>query len=91
MNIQELLKDPAKVEKICSDYFYSVDKNKNGFLELREIKKILARYAEDNDTVQEPEEKIKAAFNQLDLNKDGKISYDEFKSLFQSYLAKNAK
>ena len=87
MNIPEILKDPAKVDKICREYFYSVDKNKNGVLEFKEIKNILAKFAEDTDTIQEPEEKIKTAFNQLDTNNDGKISYEEFKTLFQNYLA----
>ena len=87
MNITEILKDPAKVDKICREYFYSVDKNKNGVLEFKEIKNILAKFAEDTDTIQEPEEKIKTAFNQLDSNNDGKISYEEFKTLFQNYLA----
>ena len=87
MNIPEILKDPAKVDKICREYFYSVDKNKNGVLEFKEIKNILAKFAEDTDTIQEPEEKIKTAFNQLDSNNDGKISYEEFKTLFQNYLA----
>ena len=87
MNIPEILKDPAKVDKICREYFYSVDKNKNGVLEFKEIKNILAKFAEDTDTIQEPEEKINTAFNQLDSNNDGKISYEEFKTLFQNYLA----
>ena len=91
MSIQELLKDPAKIEKICSDYFYSIDKNKNGVLEFREIKKILRKFAEETDTAQEPEEKIKTAFNQLDSNNDGKISYEEFKTLFQHYLSQYSK
>ena len=86
MNIPEILKDPAKVDKICREYFYSVDKNKNGVLEFKEIKNILAKFAEDTDTIQEPEEKIKTAFNQLDSNNDGKISYEEFKTLFQKLL-----
>ena len=91
MNVQEILKDSAKIEKICSGYFYSVDKNKNGVLEFKEIKNILAKFAEDTDTIQEPEEQIKAAFNQLDSNNDGKISYDEFKTLFQNYLTNYGK
>ena len=91
MNIQELLKDPDKIDKICRDYFYCVDKNKNGVLEFKEIRKILAKYAEDTDTIQESDDEIKKAFELLDTNKDGKISYDEFKTLFQSYLGRFGK
>ena len=86
MNIQELLNEPGKIDKICRDYFNSVDKNKNGVLEFKEIKKILAKFAEDTSTTQEADEEIRKAFQQLDKNNDGKICYDEFKSLFDSYL-----
>ena len=86
MNVQELLQDPQKIEKICRNYFDSVDKNKNGILEYKEIKVILAKFAEQSNSIQPPEEDIKDAFKKLDANKDNKISYLEFKSLFNKYL-----
>ena len=88
MSIQEFLNDPAKVDKALHDYFSAVDKNKNGVLEYKEIKKILIKFSEDTDTVIETDDEIKKAFIQLDTNKDGKISLDEFKALFQIYLNK---
>ena len=88
MEIQGLLKDPNEIDKVCRNYFFSVDKNKNGVLEFKEIRRILDKFAEDTDTVQESEENIRKAFDQLDTNHDGKISYEEFKNLFQSYLSK---
>ena len=88
MEIQGLLKDPKEIDKVCRNYFFSVDKNKNGVLEFKEIRRILDKFAEDTDTVQESEENIRKAFDQLDTNHDGKISYEEFKNLFQSYLSK---
>ena len=88
MEIQGLLKDPKEIDKVCGNYFFSVDKNKNGVLEFKEIRRILDKFAEDTDTVQESEENIRKAFDQLDTNHDGKISYAEFKNLFQSYLSK---
>ena len=88
MDIQGLLKDPKEIDKVCRNYFFSVDKNKNGVLEFKEIRRILDKFAEDTDTVQESEENIRKAFDQLDTNHDGKISYEEFKNLFQSYLSK---
>ena len=88
MEIQGLLKDPKEIDKVCGNYFFSVDKNKNGVLEFKEIRRILDKFAEDTDTVQESEENIRKAFDQLDTNHDGKISYEEFKNLFQSYLSK---
>ena len=86
MDVKELMKDPNKVDKICKTYFDSIDKNKNGVLEYKEIRQILAKFAEENDSLNPPEEEIKNAFNQLDTNKDGKISFSEFKRLFNKYL-----
>ena len=57
-------------------------------MEYKEIKKILIKFSEDTDTVIETDDEIKKAFDQLDTNKDGKISFDEFKALFQIYLNK---
>ena len=86
MNIEELKNDETKIEKICKDYYESVDKNKNGVLEFKEIKSILVKFADVSNSIQPVDEDIRKAFNQLDTNKDGKISYSEFKNLFNSYL-----
>ena len=91
MNVNELLKNPEKVDGICRKYFDSIDKNKNGVLEYKEIKVILAKFAEQSNSIQPPEDEIKDAFNKLDTNKDKKISYSEFKSLFNNYLLKVSK
>ena len=91
MNVQELLSNPEKVEQICSQYFNSIDKNRNGVLEYREISSILAKFANDSNSIRSPENEIVDAFNQLDKNKDGKISYTEFKALFDKYLSSIAK
>ena len=88
MDIQGLLKDLKEIDKVCGNYFFSVDKNKNGVLEFKEIRRILDKFAEDTDTIQESEENVRKAFDQLDTNHDGKISYEEFKNLFQSYLSR---
>ena len=86
MNIEEIAKDPVKIDKICRDYFSTVDKNSNGVLEFKEIKSILSKFSEDTDTAQHADEDIKKAFDQLDTNDDGKINLEEFKSLFLTYL-----
>ena len=86
MDVSELIKNPEKVEKICRNYFDSIDKNKNGVLEYREIKVILAKFAQDSNSIKLPEDDIIDAFKKLDSNKDGKISFQEFKSLFDQYL-----
>ena len=91
MEIQGLLKDPNEVEKVCRNNFFSVDKNQNGVLEFKEIRRILDKFAEDNNVVQESEEIILKVFDQLDTNHGGKISYEEFKNLFQSQLSKYTK
>ena len=63
MEIQGLLKDPKEIDKVCGNYFFSVDKNKNGVLEFKEIRRILDKFAEDTDAVQESEENNRKAFD----------------------------
>ena len=84
--IEELLKDPQKREKFCRQYFDSIDKNRNGVLEYKEIKVILSKFADESNSIQSPEDEIIDAFNKLDGNKDGKISFSEFQMLFDKYL-----
>ena len=91
MNVSELMKNPKKVEEVCRQYFDSIDKNKNGLLEYKEIKIILAKFADESNSIKPPEDEIVDPFKKLDTNNDGKISFSEFKTLFVKYLGNLSK
>ena len=86
MNIEELKKDPAKIEQIAKTSFNQFDKNKNGHLEFSEIYKVLEGFSSSNSFVKPSKDEVKKTFDILDLDKDGKISFSEFKKLFEQYI-----
>ncbi|KAL9234787.1 hypothetical protein vseg_009614 [Gypsophila vaccaria] len=55
--------------------FSFFDKNKTGFIEIDELRDALN---EDTDVVADTEEVINAIMHDVDTDKDGRISYDEF-------------
>ncbi|CAN6807286.1 unnamed protein product [Brassica oleracea] len=60
--------------------FKYFDKNGNGFIELDELKEALF----DDKLGQGSDQWIKDIFFDVDLNKDGRISFDEFKAMMKS-------
>jgi calcium-binding protein CML len=82
----ELLKDEKQLDLITKKAFDSYDNNKNGLLDLDEIHNILKTFAKQNNFPNPTKKECEVVFNSLDLNKDGKINYDEFKIFFTKYL-----
>ncbi|XP_023639669.1 calcium-dependent protein kinase 24 isoform X2 [Capsella rubella] len=60
--------------------FKYFDKNGNGYIELDELKEALW----DDKLGQSSDQWIKDIFFDVDLNKDGRISFDEFKAMMKS-------
>jgi len=71
-------------EDIIKFSFIFFDKDQNGEITVEEIKEILIKNF--NKDVKSYEDSIKNIINEVDLNKDGKISYDEFKNMMNSLL-----
>ncbi len=82
----DLLKDENQLEIITKKAFDSYDNNKNGLLDLDEIYNILKSFAKQNNFPNPTKKECEEVFKSLDLNKDGKINYDEFKVFFIKYL-----
>ncbi|XVF75805.1 hypothetical protein PTKIN_Ptkin13bG0216400 [Pterospermum kingtungense] len=59
--------------------FEFFDKNHNGYIEIEEIRDALANEIETNS-----EEVISAIMHDVDTDKDGRISYDEFAAMMKS-------
>ena len=57
--------------------FEIFDKDKNGFIDIFEMKEVMNVLGYDLN-----EEEIKDMFDEADFNKDGKVSFEEFKNLW---------
>ena len=82
----DLLKDENQLEIITKKAFDSYDNNKNGLLDLDEIYNILKSFAKQNNFPNPTRKECEVVFKSLDLNKDGKINYEEFKQFFIKFL-----
>ena len=84
--VKELLNDENQLDLITKKAFDSYDKNKSWLLELDEIENILKTFAKQNNFPNPTRKECEVVFNSLDLNKDGKINYEEFKQFFIKFL-----
>lgn len=71
-------------EEIIKFSFLFFDKDQNGEITTDEIKEILIKSF--NKDVKSHEDSIKSIITEVDVNKDGKISYEEFKKMMNSIL-----
>ena len=67
--------DEDKYLKSC---FLSLDRNKNGYISLHEIRYIITHYNEEIT-----EEEIKDLMEEADTDKDGYVSFDEFMTIMK--------
>ncbi len=79
-------KDNFITEDIIKFSFIFFDKDQNGEITCEEIKEILIKNF--NKDVQSYEESIKNIIKEVDENKDGKISFEEFKKMMNSLLVR---
>ncbi|KAJ4840374.1 Calcium-dependent protein kinase 24 [Turnera subulata] len=68
----------------CDDYlteaFSFFDKNRTGYIEFEELKDVLV----DDKSSPNHEQVIKDIISDVDLDKDGRISYDEFRAMMKN-------
>jgi Ca2+-binding EF-hand superfamily protein len=88
--INDLLKDEKQLDLVIKNAFNTYDKNKNGLLDIDEVESILISFSKQNNIPNPTRKECEALFTSLDLNKDGKIDYKEFKIFFTQFL-KNSK
>lgn len=60
--------------------FAFFDQNKNGYIEFEELRDALS----DNENVNDTEGVINAIMHDVDTDKDGRISYDEFAAMMKA-------
>ncbi|XP_057515166.1 calcium-dependent protein kinase 8-like [Amaranthus tricolor] len=86
LNYSEFLAVSIHIKKMANDEhlhraFSFFDKNKTGFIEVDELREALN---DEGDEVSNTEEVINAIMHDVDTDKDGRISYDEFSTMMKA-------
>lgn len=84
--VQEILQDKTKLQKVCKAVFDSVDLDQSGFIDYKELEKTMAQLSESLGLPPVSEKDVQDAYKVLDVNEDGKISLEEFSVLTKQLL-----
>ena len=78
------MEEELKMEALAQEIFDFYDANKNGTLEMKEMKNIIAHIAKRLEVPTPNDEEIEKGFHSLDVNKDGVIQFREFLPFYKS-------
>eukprot|EP00831_Metopus_contortus_P039515 TRINITY_DN3096_c0_g1_i4.p1 TRINITY_DN3096_c0_g1~~TRINITY_DN3096_c0_g1_i4.p1 ORF type:complete len:603 (+),score=112.24 TRINITY_DN3096_c0_g1_i4:108-1916(+) len=71
--VESIIKENNELVKLIASVFNEFDKDKSGYIELKEIKEVAKELGTEI-----PESEAEEIIQELDINKDGKISMEEF-------------
>jgi Ca2+-binding EF-hand superfamily protein len=89
MNRQEvdaLLKSRERLETTAKKGFEEVDTNGSGKIDFDEVEKVLKSFARGNGLLPPSRKDVEDVYTQLDMDKSGKIDYNEFVTFFERFL-----
>lgn len=78
------MEEQLKMEALAQEVFNFYDANKNGTLEMKEMKNIIIHIAKQLKVPTPNDEEIEKGFHDLDVNKDGVIQFREFLPFYKS-------
>ena len=79
----EIMSDKSKFDKSCKVYFDKFDKDKSGSIDLKELYDVWAEIFANLGMTMKPKEKfLNLVLKDYDKDQNGKITYEEFKTLF---------
>ncbi|OMJ66381.1 hypothetical protein SteCoe_32507 [Stentor coeruleus] len=84
--IQAILRDERKLHEIAKAAFDAVDNDHSGFIDEPELKTVMCSVAGDIGMDQPSDSDVRDVLRELDTNRDGRISLDEFKVLIKQVL-----
>ncbi len=84
--IDYIVNEDDLLDEITKIAFDSVDTDKSGYIDSRELEKILAQISSDMEAEPPTKEDVKEILKDLDANDNGKIEIDEFKKLVKNIL-----
>ena len=86
MSLKDLIKDEEKIREVARVGFESVDTDKSGYIDSKELGKVMADISKDLGVDPPSPEEIKEVLTHLDTDKSGKIELDEFVVLIKDVL-----
>lgn len=82
---------PKDIKEQAIKSFHKYDLDKSGFIDLRELKKLMNDLSDEMSIPRPSEEDLKSVLEDVDENKDSKIQLNEFMELFKVvYMMKNS-
>jgi Ca2+-binding EF-hand superfamily protein len=84
--IETILNDESKLNEIVKAAFESVDTDGSGYIEEAELKEVMTSVARDINMPEPSQEDVSKVLIELDSNRDGKVSQEEFKVLIRQVL-----
>jgi hypothetical protein len=87
-DIKALLKDPARLRAQAKGAFDAVDRDGSGTIDELELHAVMAKVAKAIKAPVPTKQQVSAVIAEIDLNRDGKISFDEYLALVRRTLLK---
>ena len=84
--IQAILRDDRKLHEIAKAAFDAVDSDGSGSIDESELKTVMCSVAGDIGMDQPSDSDVREVLRELDVNRDGVISLEEFKVLIRQVL-----
>jgi calmodulin len=85
-DLRAILADKQKLRNLSEAAFKKVDIDQSGFVEKNELQKVMEDVAKDIGTERPSKDDVDEVLKELDENKDGKLSLDEFQVLIEQVL-----
>ena len=84
--VKQILASEEKLNDVARAAFDSVNTNKTGEINYTELEAVMIQVSKDLGTKPPTSEDVSEVLNHLDTNKDGVISFNEFKVLIRDVL-----
>ena len=86
-SVKKLLNSKTEFNKVTTSSFDKYDKDKSGYIEEAELKEVINEMAIQLHIKSDiSQDDVKKVLNSIDINKDGKISKEEFETLSKEKL-----
>ena len=86
MNAKDIIKDEEAFDKICKTTFNQFDTDKNGFICKKELSTVYKRLIKNLCSAPSYEKASENLIKEYDKDKDGTLSFEEFKVLMKKAL-----